>query len=191
MRLLKKKGLIFFMKKAENTPTKATENTQEQETEILIKDETKHNFIIVYDTIYKSKLTLEELGLLVKLLACAPSFKPTIKKLETELNASNRKILRAVKGLKQKGFLSIENNFKSGSVWTITQEPILNKVKGYTEQEIINALLDYEITTKDLKILLHKKFIDYPSYQAILKGYIKELQKIIKVDAYEDLKKKR
>ena len=117
----------------------------------------QHNFIVIYDTLYKTNLTIYELGLITKLISCAPTFKPTILKLAQTLKCSKEIIKKATKGLKEKGFLTIENKFKSGSKWTINQEPIINKINGFTYENILNALLNCTINTNELKILWKRK----------------------------------
>lgn len=88
--------------------------------------EPKRTYIIVYDTICKNNnLNIEELGLITKLIALAPTFKPTIRGLAKILNTTIYTIKDAVKGLQEKGFLIIENNTFKGSKWIITQQPII------------------------------------------------------------------
>ena len=58
------------------------DSEQENKTISIQQEEIKHNFIIVYETIYKNpKLTINEMGLLIKLISLAPTFKVNSKSL--------------------------------------------------------------------------------------------------------------
>ena len=157
---------------------------KEENNKLIVEDE-KH-FIIIYESIYKSKLTISELGLLTKLIALAPTFKPTINKLKIALNCGEYTIRKAVKGLEEKGFLTIENNFRSGSTWTIHQEPIIQALRNTTNEQILSYLLDSKITIQHLKNLWKNKYISYTDYQSILEQYAKEITRIAKKDYYNE-----
>lgn len=147
-----------------------------QEENITINQEPKKRFIIIYESVYKQKLTIEELGLLTKLVACAPNFKINKLGLATILNCSKETIEKASKGLKEKGFLKIENNFKSGSKWTINQEPLIEKINSFTLESLVDALTRCVINTSDLKQIWKNKYIDYATYQKVWKAYKKNYQ---------------
>lgn len=146
----------------------------------IIDETPKRNFIIVYDSVYKNNnLNALELQLIIKLLSCAPTFKPSYRKLTQILKISDTTLLKAVKGLKEKGYLTIVKNGKE-SEWHITQEPTINKIKDLNCDTLVNALLDFEITPKELKQLHKLKYIDDIIYIKTLKKYSEEIQKIIK-----------
>lgn len=151
-----------------------------QEENITINQQPKRRFIIIYESVYKEKLSIEELGLLTKLIACAPNFKITKLGLATILNCSKETIEKASNGLKAKGFLKIENNFKSGSKWTISQEPFIAKINTFTLESLVDALTRCVINTNDLRQIWKNKYIDYAMYQNVIKAYKKELTKILK-----------
>lgn len=160
---------------------KAKDNNEE----IVIKQEQKHNFIILYDTVYKNtNLTSDEIALIVKLLSIAPTFKPTFEKLMDLLHIGKIALSKAVKGLKDKGYLKIER-FGNSSKWTITQEPI-KSLKDLNKETLINALLNYEITLKDLKQLHRLKYIDDTLFIQTKDEYIKRLIEISKTKWLED-----
>ena len=160
---------------------------QEEEQQINVETK-KPNFVVIYETLYKQNLTILESGLLFKLLTRAPTFKTTKLKLCKVLKCSKEQIEKATKGLKDKGILTIENNFKSGSKWTINQEPINSKIKTINKENLVNALLDNVINTYQLKLLWKNNYIDYPMYQKVLIEYSKELIRIAKIDIYGDLR---
>lgn len=153
---------------------------------IAIKQEQKHNFIIVYDTIYKNNsFTTDELALIIKLLGCAPTFKPSHRKLERILNTSDYALRQAEKGLIEKGYLKINKNGRN-SEWTITQEPFTLKLSDFKDETLINALIDFEITLKDLKELHRRKYIDDSQFIRVKDAYIKRLKEISSTDWLND-----
>jgi len=159
---------------------------QEQQKNELQDNTPKQNFIIVYDSVYKNtNLTTDEIALLIKLISLAPTFKPTAEKLADILHISKRALLKASKGLQAKGYLKIKK-FGKCSEWTINQQPIEAKINDYSKQTLLNALLDYQITFKDLELLHKLKRIDDRLYINIVNDYTKELIRIAKINAYED-----
>lgn len=157
-----------------------------QDNEKINVEQQKHNFVVIQDTLYKTKLNILECGLLFKLITRAPTFKTTKLNLARVLNCSKENIETATKGLKEKGILKVENNFKGGSKWTINQEPIINKINNFNFENILDALTRCIINTNDLKQLYKLKYIDYSMYQKILIAYKKEIDRIIHFNAYED-----
>lgn len=132
--------------------------------------EPKKHFIIVYDTVYKNtNLKAEELGLLLKLLSMAPTFKPTIEKMASILNIGQTKLKEIVKSLQKKGYLTIENNYKKGSIWTIRQEPLI-------KPEFMNYDFLSQNYTYDVELwrrLLKAKMITSKLYNELLDNLVK------------------
>ena len=140
------------------------------------------HFIIVYETIYKNNdLTTDELALLIKLIARAPTFKPTSRKLADILNIDLKRFNKASLGLQEKGYLTIKR-YGNKSEWTITQTPILNNISVLNVENLVNGLLNFTITQKELNLLHKLKRIDDKIYIETQKRYIKELQRILKTE---------
>lgn len=152
-----------------------------------LKDNTpKQNFIIVYDSVYKNtNLTTDEIALLIKLIALAPTFKPTAEKLADILHISKRALLKASKGLQAKGYLKIKK-FGKCSEWTINQQPIENKINDFSEESLLNGLFNYLITIEDINLLHKLKRIDDRLYIKVTEKYAKELIRLAKLNAYSD-----
>ncbi len=178
MSLTLTKGLYFFMKNQE----KANKNEQITINEI----KPNLNFIIVYETIYKNNdLTSEEIHLLIKLIAKAPNFKPTSDKLADILHMSKKTLNKASKSLQEKGYLTIKK-YGNKSEWNITQTPILNTINILSVENLVNGLLNYTITPKELKLMHKLKRIDDKIYIETIKQYSKELQRILKTNWLND-----
>lgn len=162
---------------------KTTKNNQE----ITLQDNTpKQNFIIVYDSVYKNtNLTTDEIALLIKLIALAPTFKPNSQKLANILNISIKALNKASKGLQAKGYLKIKK-FGKNSEWTITQQPIENKINDFSEESLLNGLFNYLITIEDINLLHKLKRIDDRLYIKVTEKYAKELIRLAKLNAYND-----
>lgn len=163
------------MKKDKITAT-ATEEQAEQQ-EILIEDNTKHNFIIVYDTFYKNKeLTAEEIALFIKLKAAAPTFKITQDKLAQALNTCRDIIKKASKGLQKKGYLKIEHpRSKSACKWIINDAPIFKNID-YNNLDI--RKLSFETMTA---LLQNKKTPPHIKHKIF-----KEIEALAKYNVYKD-----
>ena len=113
------------MKKAQDYIKKPIGEAIKEAEQILIKNNTEKKYVVLYDTFYNHKgLTGGEYALFVYLLTRTPNFKPCKRGLMTCLQMSERAILKASKGLQEKGFLTIENKGQGASTWTITQTPI-------------------------------------------------------------------
>lgn len=155
--------------------------TPEKE-EITLKNETKHNFIIVYETIYKrNDITADEMLLLIKLISMAPTFKPTFEKLKDILKLGKKALTKAIKGLKEKGFLTIKK-YGRESQWIITQDPILNTIKSFNTDSIVNALIDFKIDMRDVKELHKRKIIDDIQFIKIRDKFSEELKNTLNTD---------
>lgn len=164
---------------------KALNESQENGLTIKIQ-EPKKNFIILYDSVYKNTdLTTDEIALIVKLLSCAPNFKPTSEKLSNILNIDIRRLTKASKGLQEKGYLKIKK-YSHTSEWTISQEPLINNFKEITTPILLNALLNYKIRFEDLKKLRKLKYIDDKILKETTNLYLKEIQKIAKYNWLDD-----
>lgn len=161
--------------------------TNKNNQEITLQDNTpKQNFIIVYDSVYKNtNLTTDEIALLIKLIAIAPTFKPTSQKLASILNISIKALNKASKGLQAKGYLKIKK-FGKSSKWTITQQPIENKINDFSEETLLNSLFNYQITIEDINLLHKIKRIDDRLYIKITEKYAKELIRLAHYNAYKD-----
>lgn len=158
-----------------------------QEPKTTLKyEEPKRNFIILYDSVYKNNdLTANELKLLIKLIASAPTFKPTSRKLADILKIDLKSLNRASKGLQAKGYLKIKK-FGKSSEWTITQNPIENKIDNFNKESLLNGLLNYIISVEELNLLHKLKRIDDRLYIAVMEDYSKELVRIAHINAYDD-----
>lgn len=140
----------------------------------------KRHFIILYDSVYtNNNLTSNEIKLIIKLLSSAPTFKPSHRKLSQIMKINNRALIKAVNGLKEKGYLVITKNGKN-SEWQITQEPSINKVSDLTAESLSQALINFDITPKELKQMHRLKYIDDLIYIESMKLYSKKLNEIIK-----------
>lgn len=97
----------------------------EEEQNITIEQEPiKQNFIIVYDSIYKnSDLNALEIAILIKLLSCAPSFKPNSKNIRHLLKISENKYFKTIKSLQEKGYLKIERQGRNEYKYIVYQKP--------------------------------------------------------------------
>lgn len=166
-------------------PKTTAERIGNDEKEITLKNETELNFIVVYETIYKrNDFTTDELALLVKLIGMAPNFKPTTRKLADILKLDYHRLIKATKALQDKGFLKIKK-YGSKSEWIINQQPIKN-MKDFNKETLLNALLNFDITIKDLKRFHKLKIIDDKLYIETIKNYIDELKKITKTKWLND-----
>lgn len=160
--------------------------TQETPKTTLKIEPYKRNFIILYDSVYKNNdLTANELQLLIKLIAKAPTFKPNSRKLADILKMNQKALNKASKGLQRKGYLIIKK-FGKNSEWTITQEPIINKIDNLNKETLLNGLLNHLIQIEDLNLLHKLKRIDDRLYIEITEEYAKELVRIAHFNAYED-----
>ena len=175
MSLTQYERTIFFMKQQPKQPiTSLQDNTP------------KPRFIIVYDSVYKNtNLTTDEIALLIKLISLAPTFKPTSQKLADILNITIKALNKASKGLQAKGYLKIKK-FGKNSEWIITQEPIQAKINDFSKESLLNGLLNYQITFKDLELLHKLKRIDDRLYIDIVKDYTKELIRVAKINVYDE-----
>lgn len=142
----------------------------------------EQHFIIIYESVYKNTdLTLEEIGLINKLVGKAPTFKPTIRKLAEITHLDIRRFNKLTKSLQEKGYLVIKKN-GCKSEWTISQTPVINKINILSVENLVNGLLNFTITPKELKLLHKLKRIDDKIYIETQKQYIKELQRILKTE---------
>ena len=152
------------------------DSEQENKTITIQKEEPKPNFIIVYETIYKNpKLTINEMGLLIKLISLAPTFKVNSKSLIKMLKISQREYFKASLGLQQKGYLKIERINKKEYKYNISQKPSF-RVEQYTFEELaplkdptyyyqcLNAkIITYELykeLMQDFNNMVHTKWIN-------------------------------
>lgn len=150
----------------ENPLFKGSINSQEIENNILEIETPKHNFIIVYDSIYKNNnLNGYELAILIFLLSRAPTYKPNKNGLMKALHFSKEKYFNAIKGLKNKGYLKIEKIAKNEYKYIVNQAPILRTLNkdlsfnalaplydlhyynelfklGFIEEELLNELTE-------------------------------------------------
>lgn len=146
----------------------------------LEKIEPRHNFIIVYDTIYKnSDLTTDEIAILIKLISASPNFKPTGRKLANILKIDYKRLLKATNSLQEKGYLKIQNLGKGkGAKWTISQAPTL-KAQGYTFEDLKGLLnVDYYYQ------LLKARLINFDLYKKLVENVI-EIARIEWIDKGE------
>lgn len=116
------------MKKTEQKPLIPSYKTETETAEnITIEiNEPKHNFIIVYDTIYKNTdLNGYEIALLIYLLSRAPTYKPNKHGLMHALQFGKDIYFRTTKSLQEKGYLKIERNGNDYK-YIVNQSPTLN-----------------------------------------------------------------
>lgn len=160
---------------------------ESQEKGLTIKiQEPKRNFIIIYDSVYKNTdLTTDEIALIVKLLSCAPTFKPTSEKLAKILNINIKRLTKATKGLQNKGYLKIKK-YSNKSEWTISQEPFINDLEEITTPILLKMLLDNRIKLDDLRRLRKLKLIDDKILIETSEKYIEEIRRIIKTPWLDD-----
>lgn len=160
---------------------------ESQENGLTIKiQEPKKNFIILYDSVYKNNdLTTDEIALIVKLLSCAPTFKPTKKKLSNVLNIDERRLTKASKGLQKKGYLKVKK-YSNTSEWIINQEPFIADLEEITTPILLKMLLSYKIRLEDLKTLRKLKYIDDKILTETTEQYIKEIKRIMATPWLDD-----
>ena len=140
---------------------KITEENITEESNININAiQPKHNFYIVYDTIYKNNdLSATEKGLLLNLLTMAPTFKPTKNGLMYYSKLSRREYETAIKNLKKKGYLTIKKNGTNNYDYIVSQQPQISAEyltyeylsENYTYQvELFETLLLSKMITKEI-----------------------------------------
>lgn len=166
---------------------KAKQKQKQEHTSATIKQvEPKIRFKIVYESVYKNiDFTIDEWGLLHRLIYSAPTYKPTSQKLANLLKISIKRVNQASKGLQDKGYLIIKK-FGKNSEWIINQEPQINEIKDLKKETLINALLNYTIDLKDLNRLHKLKYIDDRLYIEVSESYAKEIIRIAHINTYED-----
>lgn len=118
------------MKKTEQNkpliPSYETETETAENITIEI-NEPKHNFIIVYDTIYRNNdLSATEKGLLLNLLSIAPTFKPSRNGLIKISKIGRETYDKAIKSLQEKGYIKIERKGKNEYKYIVNQTPQLS-----------------------------------------------------------------
>jgi DNA-binding transcriptional regulator YhcF (GntR family) len=161
------------------------DNESKNNNELIINYPTKHNFIIVYDSIYKNtELSALELQILIKLISIAPTFKPSLRKLATLLKQSKPTILNATNNLQKMGYLEITKHGNK-STWVINQVPKYDEFKTITFESLYKKLDEGIITVKDLKKAHKLKIIDDTLFIKIMKEYEKEIQRLIHIDWLE------
>lgn len=165
------------MKKAQNSEIFA------EETNPLIKTENNQHFILLYESVYKNtKLTSDEIALIVKLTSASPTFKPTKNTLTSILHISDRALIKAAKGLKEKGYLQIINNGKGGSQWILTQEPKLyEQYKNQNKEKILNDFIIGSLSLPQLLEMRQKKIISNKDLNEILN----QIAEILKTNIYK------
>ena len=174
---------IFFMKKASQTQNNEKLTAEEiGENNELIQLENKEHFILIYESVYKNnELTADELALILKLSAAAPTFKPTKNKLMALLHISEHAFLKATKGLQEKGYLKIINKHKGGSIWLLEQRPQKQIIKKSID-EIKDDFICGVISWAQLVAMLKNKQITKSQYKEI----IEETYKIAKTPYLND-----
>lgn len=139
----------------------------EQDKNITIEQEPiKHNFIIVYDSIYKNKdLNANEIAILIYLLSRSPTYKPSAKSIQHNLKIGQKTYFKTIKNLQEKGYIKItrENNEYK---YIVNQEPPI-KAENLTfeylkKYETFNIKLWWTLyQTKQINRDLYNKLCDH------------------------------
>lgn len=142
------------MKKEQPKISAKEKKEQFLKAEALLKTlEEKQNFRLIYDSFYQNKnLDANEIALLFVLITNAPTFKPNYEYLMKRLKIGEIKLIKASKGLQEKGYLKIVNKGKNNKEWIVSQKPILNidNLKGAPiEPNQIKKLLDNGLMSKE------------------------------------------
>lgn len=137
----------------------------ETENNITIEiQEQKHNFIIVYDTIYKnSDLTPNEIALLIFYLSRSPNFKTNKNGTMKILKMSRYTYQNTIKKLQEKGYLKIDRKGKNYN-YIVNQSPQLTDAQLSYEYLRKNHTFDAQLWTT----LLNNKKISYETYVKLL-----------------------
>lgn len=142
-----------------------------QDENITIQQEPiKHNFIIVYDTIYKNyDLNANEIALLIYLISASPTFKPNKNGIIKSLKLTRREYEATIKTLKEKGYLKINQIGKHEYKYIVNQTPQLTD-----RQLTYDYLSRFETANTDLwNTLLKNKSISYETYNELWENLIK------------------
>ena len=170
--------------KREQIKSQLLEDSEEKIESIIIEQqEIKHNFIIVYDSIYKNKdLNGYEIAILIYLLSRTPTYKPNKNGLMKALQFSQTKYFKAITSLKNKGYLKIEKINKNEYKYIVNQAPILRALEKELNFENLHKIKDLHYYNQLFKL-------NYIS-EELLNELTEDFYKTMKINAYEGLEKK-
>ena len=153
----------IFMKKTEQKPLIPSYEEETAENITIEINEPKHNFIIVYDTIYKNTdLNGYEIALLIYLLSRAPTYKPNKNGLMHALQFGEDIYFRTTKSLQEKGYLKIERN-GNGYKYIVNQSPTLSDKQLTYEYLAHNETFNAPLWNT----LLNNRKISYETYNKL------------------------
>lgn len=137
--------------------------TQQEQEKSVIDITPKENYIIVYESVYKNtELNAIEIALLVKILSLSPTFKHNLATLSKILHIPYKAILKASKGLQQKGYLSIKNNGIKGITFIVNQKPIQSiDINNIDIKHISVPTMEYLLESKQTPKELKKAILEY------------------------------
>lgn len=150
-----------------------------------IKDTTPKHYTIIYKSVFScQELTIEELGLLVKLLSLSPKFKLSIRGLASLYKTTTQHIQKITNGLQEKGFLKIS---KSGakSTWEINQEGNLQTYYNNNFEELKELASHLRIQPDKIEELYKAGYISKNQAKELFNIYLKAFKNLTK-EVYSD-----
>ena len=163
------------MKNNEKNPLFAEQEQETAENITIEINEPKHNFIIVYDTIYRNNdLSATEKGLLLNLLSMAPTFKPNKNGLMKISKLGKTTYYKTIADLQAKGYLKIERKGRCEYKYIVNQAPTLTDKQLTYEYLSIKEQFNVPLWNS----LLNTKKITYETYKQLWEN----LQKIVKTN---------